>query len=109
VFLTAESGRTWKALTRFRATVGATRRRELMTELWSTIENIGSSDRRSVAKFSVLLGPKHFRTYLAGLVEALETEGATQVPSGPWIDVVVERTPPETDGNLCQRRAAMDE
>jgi hypothetical protein len=62
VFLTAKFDRTWKALTRFRAKVGANRFRELMAELPSTIENIGSSDQRGVAEFFVLLGPEHFGT-----------------------------------------------
>jgi hypothetical protein len=35
---------------RFRAKVGAARLRELMAELPSTIENIGSSDQRGVAE-----------------------------------------------------------
>ncbi len=45
---------------RFRGKVGANRFRELMAELSSTIENIGSSDQRSVAEFFVLLGPEQF-------------------------------------------------
>jgi len=49
VFLTAKFDRTWKAMIRFRAKVGAARFRELMAELPSTIENIGSSDQRTVA------------------------------------------------------------
>jgi len=38
VFLTAKFDRTWKAMTRFRAKVGASRFRELMAELASTID-----------------------------------------------------------------------
>jgi len=60
VFLTAKFDRTWKAMLRFRGKVGANRFRELMAELSSTIENIGSSDQRSVAEFFVLLGPEQF-------------------------------------------------
>jgi hypothetical protein len=56
VFLTAKFDRTWKAMIRFRSKVGAPRFRELMAELPSTIENIGSSDPRGVAGFFVLLG-----------------------------------------------------
>jgi hypothetical protein len=51
VFLTAKFDRSWKAMIRFRAKLGATRFRELMTELSSTIESIGSSDQRAVAEF----------------------------------------------------------
>ena len=47
-------------MTRFRSKVGATRFRELMVELSSTIGVIGSSDQRSVAEFFVLLGPELF-------------------------------------------------
>jgi hypothetical protein len=60
VFLTAKFDRTWKPMIRFRAKVGAVHFRELMEELSSTIENIGSSDQRGVAEFFVLLGPEHF-------------------------------------------------
>lgn len=60
IFLTAKFDRTWKAMTRFRSKVGATRFRELMVELSSTIGVIGSSDQRSVAEFFVLLGPELF-------------------------------------------------
>jgi len=58
VFLTAKFDRTWKAMIRFRAKVGAVRFRKLMTELPSTIESIGSSDQRGVAEFFVLPGAK---------------------------------------------------
>jgi len=73
VFLTAKFDRTWKAMIRFRAKVGAARFRELMAELPGTIENIGSSDQRGVAEFFVLLGPEQFETYVAEMVETLET------------------------------------
>jgi hypothetical protein len=63
-FRTAKFDRTWKALIRFRAKVGAARFRELMAEMESTISNIGSSDQQSVADSSVLLGPQHFSTYV---------------------------------------------
>jgi len=46
VFLTAKFDRTWKAMIRFRAKVGAARFRELMAELPSTIETIGSRSAR---------------------------------------------------------------
>ena len=75
--------------------MGPTRFRELMAELSSTIEMIGSSDQRSVAEFFVLLAPEQFSTYLAGLVEALETGSDPGRFSAKGIDVVVERTPPE--------------
>jgi hypothetical protein len=78
--------------------VGATRFRELVTEVPSTIENIGSSDQRSVAEFFVLLGPKRFGAYEAEMIAALETGSDPGVFWAKWIDVVVERTPPEADG-----------
>jgi len=45
VFLTAKFDRTWKVMIRFRAKVGATRFRELMTELTYSIDNIGLKGR----------------------------------------------------------------
>ena len=60
--LTAKFDRTWKAMIRFRAKVGAARFRELMAELPSTIENISSSDQRGDAESFVFLGPEHFGT-----------------------------------------------
>jgi hypothetical protein len=68
-----------------------------MTELPSTIENIGSSDQRGMPEFFVLLGPEHFETCVVELVEALETGSDPAAFWARWIDVVVERTPPETD------------
>ena len=46
MFLTAKFDRTWKAMTRFRAKVGAPRFREMMDDLAATIEIIGRSDQR---------------------------------------------------------------
>jgi hypothetical protein len=74
---------------RLRSKVGALRFRELMTELLSTIENIGSSDQRGVAEFYVLLGPEHFSTYLGELVETLETKTDPGAFWAKWVDVVV--------------------
>src|SRR5208337_604105 len=99
VFLTAKFDRTWKAMIRFRAKVGATRFRELMAELPSTIENIGSSDQRGVAEFFVLLGPERFEEYVAEMVETLETGSDPGAFWAKWIEVVLERTPPEADGS----------
>ena len=67
VFLTAKFDRTWRAMIRFRAKVGATRFRELIAELPSTIENIGSSDQRGVAE--LILSAAEFSTYLAAIVD----------------------------------------
>jgi hypothetical protein len=78
---------------RFRAKVGAARFHELMAELTSTVEIIGSSDQRSVAEFFVLLGPELFATYQAELVQTLETGSDPGAFWAKWIDVVVERTP----------------
>jgi len=83
---------------RFRSKVGATRFRELMTELPSTIENIGSSDQRSVADFFVFLGPQLFATYVAELIEALETGSDPGAFWAKWIDVMIERTRTKADG-----------
>jgi hypothetical protein len=90
--------RTWKAMIRFRVKVGRRAFRELMNELASTIEVIGSSDQRSVAEFFVLLGPELFARYQADLVEALETGSDPGAFWAKWIDVVVERKSPEIDG-----------
>ena len=60
--------------------------------------NIGSSDQRGVAEFFVLLGPEHFATYLAELVEALETGSDPGAFWAKWIDVVCERTRTKADG-----------
>lgn len=90
--LTAKFARTWKALTRFRAKVGANRFRELMAELPSTIENIGSREQRSAAEFFVLLGPENFETCVAELLEALETGSEPGAFWVKWIEVVVEQT-----------------
>jgi len=68
-----------------------------MAELSSTIEIIGSSDQRSVAEFFVLLGPEQFGTYVAELMEALETGSDPGAFWAKWIDVVVARTMPETN------------
>jgi len=54
----------------FRSKMGATRFRELTTEV--PLYNIGSSDQRGVAEFFFLLGPEHFGTYVAELVVARE-------------------------------------
>jgi hypothetical protein len=62
-----------------------------------TIDNIGSSDQRGAAEFFVLLGPEHFATYQAELVETLETGSDPGAFWAKWIDVVVERTSPEDD------------
>jgi hypothetical protein len=93
VFLTAKFDRTWKAMIRFRKKVRAPRFRELMAELPSTVENIGSSDQRGVAEFFVLLGPERFGAYLAELVETLEMGSDPGAFWAKWIGVVVERTP----------------
>ena len=66
LFLTAKFDRTWKAMIRFRAKVGAMRFRELMVELTSTIDNI-DSDQGGVAEFFDILGPEHFAAYQAEL------------------------------------------
>ena len=76
----------------------------MMAELSSTIENIGSNDQRGVAEFFVLLGPEQFSTYLAELVEALETGNDPGAFWAKWIDVVVERTPTvDTQAGACAR------
>jgi hypothetical protein len=97
VFLTAKFDRTWKAMIRFRTKVGAPRFRELMTELPSTIENIGSSDQRGVAEFFVLLGPERFEEYVAEMMETLETGSDPGAFWAKWIDVVCERTKTRAD------------
>ncbi|HTF34943.1 MAG TPA: hypothetical protein VK714_14765 [Myxococcota bacterium] len=75
-----------------------------MAELPSTVENIGSSDQRGLAEFFVLLGLEHFGTFLAELVEALETGSDPGAFWAKWIDVVVERTLPEVDGRRRRNR-----
>jgi hypothetical protein len=60
----------------------------------------GIAARHHIARGTVrqvLLGQEHFGTYLAELVEALETGSDPGAFWAKWIDVVVERTPPETD------------
>jgi hypothetical protein len=81
---------------RFRAKVGVMRFRELMAELTSTIDNI-DSDQGGVAELFELLGPELFAAYQAELVEALETGSDPGAFWAKWIEVVVERTPPETN------------
>jgi len=76
LFLTAKFDRTWKAMIRFRAKVGAMRFRELMAELTSTIDNI-DSDQGGVAEFFDILGPEYFAAYQAELVRH-SRRGATR-------------------------------
>ena len=71
-----------------------------MTELTSTVDNI-DSDQGGVAEFFDLLGPEQFAAYQAELVEALETGSDPGLFWAKWIDVVVERTPPETDWDIA--------
>ena len=46
-----------------------------------------------MAEFSDLLGPEHFRAYLAEIVETLDSGRDPGAFWARWIDVVVERTP----------------
>jgi len=75
-----------------------------MTELPSTIENIGSSDQGGVAEFFVLLGPERFEEYVAEMVETLETGSDPGAFWAKWIDVVVERTLPGADEPKKEQR-----
>ena len=50
-----------------------------------------------MAEFSELLGPELFGAYQAELMETLETGSDPGAFWAKWIDIVVERTPPETD------------
>jgi hypothetical protein len=77
LFLTAKFDRTWKAMIRFRAKVGAARFRELMAELTTMVDNI-DSDQGGVAEFFELLEPEHFAAYLAELMERLRREAVRE-------------------------------
>ena len=47
-----------------------------------------------MAEFSDLLGPQHFGSFLAEIVNTLESRRDPGAFWAKWIDVVVERTPP---------------
>jgi len=72
--LTAKFDRTWKAMIRFRAKVGAARFRELMAELPSTIENISSSDQRATLSPLSSLGQSISVRVVTGRLEATTRE-----------------------------------
>jgi hypothetical protein len=65
--------RTGRGLTRFHATVGAARFRDLMADVPDALDEIRSPDQRGVAEFHVLLGGDDFHAFLAELTEALES------------------------------------
>ena len=65
LFLTAKFDRTWKPMTRFRSKVGATRFRELMTELPSTIESAVVISAASLSSSSSSGRSSSARTWLS--------------------------------------------
>jgi len=100
LFLTAKIDRTWSALTRLHAKVGAARFRDLMVDLPDALDENHSPDLRGVAGFHELLGGDGFREFLAEVTDTIESGSDPCAFWAKWLDVVIEREPaPETDAS----------
>ena len=79
----------------------ARRRTSKRTELRSTSAQAArrlakeAEEREWRVFLTALLGPEQFSTYLAELVESPEAGSDPGAFWAKWIDVVIERTPPE--------------
>jgi hypothetical protein len=99
LFLTAKLDRTWSALTRLRAKVGAARFRDLVVDLPDALGVILGWG--GIAEFQALVGGDGLRAFLAEVSDAIESGRDPGAFWAKWIDAVVERTPPpEAEGPI---------
>lgn len=68
-----------------------------MVDLPGGLDEVQNPDLGGLAEFHDLLGGHEFREFVDEVANAFETGGHPGALWAKWIDVVVERTPPEVD------------
>ena len=77
--------RTWSALTRLRAGVGAAGFRDLMVDLPDALDETGNPDLGGISDFHDLLGRDDFRAFLAEVTDAFEVGSDPGVLWAKWL------------------------